>query len=57
MSRPLMVLCEACGSEGRILTTNGNDPDATDHGPCPCCDGTGIEIVECKPIAMEDLDV
>ena len=37
MSNERIVPCEACGSEGRILTANGNDPDPTDHGPCPYC--------------------
>jgi hypothetical protein len=55
MSRPLLVLCEACGSEGRLLTSNGGPYD-TDNGPCPYCDGTGLALVECELIMMEDLD-
>lgn len=56
IARPLLVLCEACGSEGRILTANGNDPDHTDLGECPWCSGTGGELVECEPITLEDLE-
>lgn len=56
MPRPLMVLCEACSSEGRLLTANGNDPYSTDHGPCPHCEGTGTALVECEPIKLDDLD-
>lgn len=54
--RPLMVLCEACQSEGRLLTSDGGPYD-TDHGPCPYCEATGYALVECEPITMEDLDV
>lgn len=48
-----IVLCEACGSEGRILTSNGG-PDDTDHGPCPYCEGTGGVIIEVLPIEADD---
>jgi hypothetical protein len=48
------VLCDACGSEGRILTSNGG-PDEIDHGPCPYCAGTGREEIKVEPIGMEDL--
>lgn len=56
MARPVLVLCEACGSEGRILTANGNDPDSIDHGECPYCEGTGLALVESEPITLEDLE-
>lgn len=56
MTRPVLVLCEACGSEGRLLTARGNDPDYTDNGKCPYCDGTGLALVESEPIALEDLE-
>lgn len=50
------VLCEHCGSEGRVLTMSGNDPDSErDHGPCPVCEGTGRMEVRVEPITMEDL--
>lgn len=55
MNDPRLVPCEACGSEGRVLTANGNDPDATDHGPCPWCEGTGGEIIETQPVELEDI--
>lgn len=55
MPRPLMVLCEACGSEGRLLTSDGGPYDV-DNGPCPYCEGTGLALVECELIMMQDLD-
>jgi DnaJ-class molecular chaperone len=53
-----IVLCEACGGDGRVWTSRygGNDPDVWDAGPCPVCEGTGDEIVEVQPIEMEDLE-
>jgi DnaJ-class molecular chaperone len=56
MSNDRIVWCEACSSEGRILTSNGG-PDDTDHGPCPHCEGTGSEVIETQPIEMEDLSL
>lgn len=50
-----IVLCEACGSEGRVLTCDGG-PDEVDHGPCPVCEGTGYEVIEVEPIELEDLE-
>lgn len=40
------VPCEACGSEGRIYRGHPNDPNPTDEGPCPVCEGTGMMEVE-----------
>lgn len=54
--RPVLVLCEACGSEGRILTAHGNDPHSTDNGECSVCKGTGLALVECDPVTLEDLE-
>jgi hypothetical protein len=54
MSSPRIVLCEACGSEGRIY--RGWYEDERDCGPCPYCDGTGGEVIETQPIDLEDLD-
>lgn len=56
MANERIVLCEACGSEGRILTSNGGPYD-TDHGECPCCKGSGYELIETDLIEMEDLEV
>jgi DnaJ-class molecular chaperone len=51
-----LVLCDECGSEGRIITMRGNDPDSeTDHGPCTRCDGTGRMLVEVVPVTEGDL--
>jgi hypothetical protein len=54
MSNERVVPCEACQSEGRILTSDGG-PDETDHGACPHCEGTGGEIIETQPVELEDL--
>jgi hypothetical protein len=48
-----IVLCEACGSEGRIYTSRGG-PDDYDNGPCPECEGTGYAVVPVEPITEED---
>jgi hypothetical protein len=53
--RPILVLCECCQSEGRILTSDGGPYD-TDNGECPVCKGRGDILIECEPITMEDLD-
>lgn len=49
-----IVLCEHCGSEGRIY--RGQYDDERDCGECPACEGTGGEIVTVTPITVEDLD-
>lgn len=57
MGDQVLVLCENCQSEGRIITMNGNDPDSErDHGPCPVCDGIGTVFVGAEPITLDDLD-
>jgi len=55
MTRPILVLCEACQSEGRIYTNDGG-PYEIDNGECPVCKGRGEVFVECEPITMEDLE-
>lgn len=55
MERPVLVLCECCGSEGRILTSNGGPYD-TDNGECPVCKGDGLALVESEAVTQEDLD-
>jgi hypothetical protein len=57
-----IVMCEACGSEGRIYEPMwtyerdcGPHLDDVDVGPCPYCDGTGGEIIATQPIEFEDL--
>ena len=49
-----VILCDACASEGRVLTSDGG-PFDKDHGPCPCCNGTGMEEIEVEPITLDDL--
>lgn len=49
-----VVLCEACGSEGRIY--RGQYDDERDCGECPACEGTGGEIVAVTPITVDALD-
>lgn len=50
-----IVLCEYCGSEGRIY--RGLYDDERDCGECPACEGTGGEIVEVEAITEDDCDV
>lgn len=60
MCNARVILCEACGSEGRIrwgsrqFDNYGNEMEHDE--PCPYCEGTGGEIIETQPIEMEDLD-
>lgn len=56
MKEPRIILCEHCGSEGRIYSGHPNDPNPRDEGPCQVCHGTGSEIIETEPIEIEDLD-
>lgn len=51
-----IVLCDVCGSEGRLYTSNGG-PDETDRGPCPWCDDTGGALIPVEPIDFEDLEL
>lgn len=53
--RPVLILCEACQSEGRIITSDGGPYD-TDHGQCEVCDGTGTVLVESETATLEDLE-
>jgi hypothetical protein len=48
------VNCEACQTEGRILTNDGG-PDDVDHGVCPACNGEFAVEVETSPIEIDDL--
>lgn len=50
-----VVPCEACQSEGRVLTNDGG-PDDVDHGACPHCEGTGGEIIETQPVELADFE-
>jgi DnaJ-class molecular chaperone len=52
----LLVFCETCQGEGRILTNDGG-PDDTDHGKCPDCRGLGQRVVHAKPVTLEDVSV
>ena len=55
-----IVLCEGCGSEGRIYRSTGQSDrygnELIDDEPCPYCDGTGGEIIKTYPITLEDLE-
>jgi hypothetical protein len=46
-----IVLCECCGSEGYLYDHND---DA--RFVCEACEGTGGEIIETRPIDLDDLD-
>ena len=56
MADYLIIGCERCGTEGRDLRGHPNDPDPTDYGPCPACDGERAVVIEVEPIEMEELD-
>src|SRR5262245_48683857 len=56
LSDGMIVLCEACGSEGRIYSGHPDDPNPTDCGPCPVCDGTGEAVIKAFPCDETDLD-
>lgn len=45
-----LILCEACGSEGRIYRGHPNDPHSRDDGPCPECNGRGEVEVALEPM-------
>jgi hypothetical protein len=48
------VLCETCGSEGRIYRQHACNPyEEADHGECPECRGTGLALIEVCPVDME----
>jgi hypothetical protein len=51
---PRLVLCDACGSEGRIYC--GQFDDEWDAGECPWCEGTGGELIPTRPIDADDLE-
>ena len=55
-TRFIFILCDACSTEGRLLTNDGGPYDV-DHGPCPFCNGEKVVEVEACPIEMDDLDV
>lgn len=58
MSELVIVLCDACGSEGRILRSasgHPNDPDTIDCGECKTCEGTGFMIMEAEIAGEPDL--
>lgn len=49
------INCETCGTEGHIYCAVGNNPDWTDLGVCPDCNGERTVEIETMPITMEDL--
>lgn len=61
---PRLVLCEACGSEGRIYVRDWcsgswNEPahwGERDDGECPWCEGTGGALIATDPITLEDVE-
>ena len=54
-----LQLCEACGSEGRILVADGVDrmgaPQERDCGQCPYCEGTGGELIATQPVTEAEI--
>jgi hypothetical protein len=58
-----VVLCETCGSEGRIYVTCtdysphwGYTQGQVDIGRCEACEGTGGELIGVAPIDEDDLE-
>jgi hypothetical protein len=50
-----VVLCDECGSEGRIYHRSSCNPyEEVDCGPCSRCEGTGWMVVEVEPITEGD---
>ena len=55
MTDARFVLCEVCGSEGRIYRQHVVNPyDEVDCGECPECSGTGMMEVETQPVELDD---
>ena len=46
-----VVACDFCQTEGRVLTNDGGPYDS-DHGPCPCCEGTGNNLVAVTSVGV-----
>jgi len=59
MSEYRIVLCESCGGEGRLIRCAGVEIGygyiERDEGPCPACEGTGLEVIAVEPITLDDL--
>jgi rubrerythrin len=59
----VMIRCRECGSEGRIYRSGTVYEPGCGHahsgeidcGPCPVCDGTGCELIECPLVTEEEL--
>jgi Ribonuclease G/E len=49
--------CETCDGEGRIIRrpSGGNVWDEIDCGPCPDCDGSGVELLETERVTLNDI--
>lgn len=61
MTRPVLVSCECCGSEGRVYVREdyydrlyGWQPGERDLGPCEECEGTGGALVPSFPVEPDD---
>lgn len=52
----VLVLCERCGSEGRLYSGHPNDPNPRDVGECPDCNGDGRAWIDAEPVECDDLD-
>jgi hypothetical protein len=42
-----VVACAACDGGGR---------DVDEYGPCPYCEGTGLEEIKVEPLTLEDME-
>jgi hypothetical protein len=51
MNDEMLIFCEYCDGEGRLLTSKD-----VDRGLCPWCDGTGTEIVTATLVTFDDFE-
>lgn len=56
MTSPIIVPCEACGTEGTIYSGTSWDGDYRWAEPCPYCDGTGDAEIDGQMIDLEDAE-
>jgi hypothetical protein len=51
MNDEMLICCEHCDGEGRLLTSWGRALH-----PCPMCEGTGCEIIETTLVEFDDFE-
>lgn len=54
--RTILIPCEVCQREGRILRASAVNPyEEVDCGQCPECDGTAYVTAKASPVTMDDM--